>query len=357
MSLVELLLRLKTVEPVVLTQIETPVNTRLRAAGIEVIVGPKELVGSGFLPKLRFSWWLNNWLGSREFKLVHVNDLSAYLHSIAALRWQQLPVVFNLRDTFPPHRKYGWHWRSLAFCQRIITLSWEMQSSLIKRLPLPTAKRNPAFINFVYSIVDFDRFLPVRDQDEKLYFRRSLGLPLDRTLIAYVAKVSPKKQQLSYIEQALPQLTAKYCTVFVGDYRVDENEYAKKCASAVSVLSDQDSYYFAGFQEQVEDFYRACDLVVVPTEREGLARCMIEGLSCGLPIVSFDVCSAHEILVLQEPLGEVVPQGNYQALVNAIKTSPLEVNQRAYHQSLELFSAEAAVAAYEAIYWEVIGLS
>jgi len=46
---------------------------------------------------------------------------------------------------------------------------------------------------------------------------------------------------------------------------------------------------------------------------------MIESLACGTPVVSFDVCSAREILV-QYNCGRVVPQGDYAGLVRELAT-------------------------------------
>jgi phosphatidylinositol alpha-mannosyltransferase len=48
-----------------------------------------------------------------------------------------------------------------------------------------------------------------------------------------------------------------------------------------------------------------------------LPRCVIEGLACGAPVVSFDVCSVREILEGHE-CGRAVNQGDYGNLVTAI---------------------------------------
>jgi glycosyltransferase involved in cell wall biosynthesis len=86
---------------------------------------------------------------------------------------------------------------------------------------------------------------------------------------------------------------------------------------AVQRLGLESIMRFVGFTANVVDWYRALDVVVIASRSEGLARCMIESLACGTPVVSFDVCSAREILE-QYDCGRVVPQGDYPRLVREL---------------------------------------
>lgn len=60
-------------------------------------------------------------------------------------------------------------------------------------------------------------------------------------------------------------------------------------------------------------YMRAADLLVVPSRYEGFAYTMIEALAAGLPIVSYDVGGADDLL-LDARTGYVVPQGDDGAL-------------------------------------------
>ncbi len=60
-------------------------------------------------------------------------------------------------------------------------------------------------------------------------------------------------------------------------------------------------------------YMRAADLLVVPSRLEGFAYTMIEALAAGLPIVSYDVGGADD-LVVDARTGYVVPQGDEGAL-------------------------------------------
>ena len=63
--------------------------------------------------------------------------------------------------------------------------------------------------------------------------------------------------------------------------------------------------------------FKALDAIVIGSRNEGLARAMIEGMACGVPVVSFSVCSAREMLD-DTAAGEVVLNGDHVALAEAL---------------------------------------
>ena len=358
-SLCEILYGLEDYAITVLTQLNTPLNERLRAAGMTVVVAPPDSTGSGLLVKLRFANWVRRQLRREDYSLVHVNDMQALLHTMAVWKWWGIPVVYNIRGVFARGRKYGVHWRIVNYCDKVIALSKDMRENLRRRLPLNVAARSGNLLDFVYSIVDFERFHPVGDADEKLALRSRLGLPAEGFLAIYVAKFGPKKLQLEYIDRVLRQrsgelLAGGVVTAFVGDMDAEHNAYARRCATALEAL-DSSLYHVAGYRANVEDYYRAADLVIVPSLREGMARCMIEGASCGIPVVSFEVTSAREILE-DHAAGWVVEQGGYDELADKmieLAGDPVacrEAGANGFALSRELFDRKEAVRAYEAIY-------
>src|SRR5262249_36018612 len=132
--------------------------------------------------------------------------------------------------------------------------------------------------------------------------------------IGVVAAFEPRKAQLDFLKEAAPRLRKllpQSRVFFVGDFAPETNDYARRCLAETEEAGLGEAVTFAGYQSEVNQWYRALDLVVVASRNEGLARCMIESLACGTPVVSFDVCSAREILEEGE-CGAVVPGGDYE---------------------------------------------
>ena len=81
---------------------------------------------------------------------------------------------------------------------------------------------------------------------------------------------------------------------------------------------------------------------------------MIEGLACGTPIVSFDVCSASEILERYR-CGVVVSQSDYHRLCTALvrlANSPAlrsEYSANGAAAARRLFGAETSMAHYRGL--------
>jgi glycosyltransferase involved in cell wall biosynthesis len=62
-----------------------------------------------------------------------------------------------------------------------------------------------------------------------------------------------------------------------------------------------------GHSDDVELFYAAADVVVLPSRAEGMALVPLEAMACGRSVVAFDVDGVRQSL---GPAGAVVPRGD-----------------------------------------------
>jgi glycosyltransferase involved in cell wall biosynthesis len=230
-----------------------------------------------------------------------------------------------------------------------------MQTELQRRLGVANDDREG--IDYIYSAVDLTRFSPV-DDSRRIELRQRLGIPADSFAIGCVAPFDQRKAQLDFIRQAGPHvknLMPQARIYFIGDFVPAQNDYARRCAEAAESIGLADRISFVGFSTDINNWYRALDVTVIASRNEGLARCMIESLACGTPVVSFEVCSAREILE-QLDRGLVVPQGDYPALVRAIGRLAAEDETRrklgktSVDAARRLFDPRRAVARYEQLY-------
>jgi glycosyltransferase involved in cell wall biosynthesis len=70
-------------------------------------------------------------------------------------------------------------------------------------------------------------------------------------------------------------------------------------------------------QEGLPDWYRAADLVILPSFSEGIPNVLREAVACGRPFVATSVGGIPEIT--REPAGRLVPHGDPLALAGAIR--------------------------------------
>jgi glycosyltransferase involved in cell wall biosynthesis len=74
---------------------------------------------------------------------------------------------------------------------------------------------------------------------------------------------------------------------------------------------------FAGNQEHIEGYYRACDLTVLPSDHEGMPNVVLESLASGVPVIATDV-SDNRLLIHEGEVGFLVPKNDLDQLVERV---------------------------------------
>jgi glycosyltransferase involved in cell wall biosynthesis len=362
-SLTEVLGRLRRVKPLVVTQLETEATRRWRDSGSEVLVWPMKRPRPASL--LSTNLRMFRLIRSMNCRVVHCNDILALWHASFGARLAGARVVFNVRNIKPAGQRYGWRWRvARRVSDRQLVLSNEMRGALARRLGVEDGAggARPGKIEYIYSAVDRERLSPA-GAAERAALRERLGIGAGVFAVGFVAAFEPRKAQLEFIKEAAPRLKKSLPqsrVFFIGDFAPGANDYARQCQAAARELALGESISFAGYAPEMAQWYRALDLVVVASRNEGLARCMIESLACGTPVVSFDVCSAREILD-EGGCGVVVPAGDYETLVERItalagdRDARERLGERGVAVARELFDPQEVAGRYERLYFSLIG--
>lgn len=296
-----------------MTNRETPRTVRWRAGGAQVVRFAFDDDAGKIARGAQLGLAAARALALRA-DILHGNDIRGVQALLPAARLWRAPLALTLRDTKPGDERYGAHWHRVARrLDALITLSDDMARRVGDRLPVPAARRHT-----INSIVDLDTFRPP-DPDHRAALRARLGIGAGECAIGMIAGVFDKKRQLEVIRDVLPQLAGLPLRLhLVGDFQPETEPYARACADMVAEQGLEDRVVFHGFRSDVADWLAALDIALVASRREGLARCMIEAMACGTPVVSVDVCSAREML---EPTGAgiVVGPDDWAGLTAALR--------------------------------------
>ena len=127
-------------------------------------------------------------------------------------------------------------------------------------------------------------------------------------------------------------------------------------SSVNQVLLDQ--YISEGFikyfgpSDQVREMMRNCDVVVLPSYREGLPRVMLEALSMAIPVITTDAPGCRET-VIDKKNGYMVPIKDVEALelamekmLNHSTEELLEMGQIGRAMALKEFDEQAIIQRY-----------
>jgi glycosyltransferase involved in cell wall biosynthesis len=146
-------------------------------------------------------------------------------------------------------------------------------------------------VEVISNGVNMQRFRPVQDGEEKIAIRRRLGLADDAFIIIAVGAVSPRKGS-DLLLAAWSELVSQYGNLhvlMVGPRKDQEhpglNRFSADIDAAIQSSGKPDQVHFPGLQDQVEEYLRASDLLVLASDREGMPNSMLEAMASGLPVI------------------------------------------------------------------------
>ncbi len=175
-------------------------------------------------------------------------------------------------------------------------------------------------------------------------------------LILSMARLAPDKGLEYLIEAAamLSQTERRFRVVIAGDgpVRARLEEHAQNLRIADRVI-------FLGFREDVSDLLAACDLVVLPSLREGLSIALLEAMAAAKPIIATSIGS-HRELASQAEIARLVPPADAPALCEAIQQvawnrtqmARLRINARSLFESY--YTEDRMLNSYKQLYFDLL---
>ena len=159
--------------------------------------------------------------------------------------------------------------------------------------------------------VDIARFTPGPSQ-----VREKLGIPRSAKVIGFVGRLTSDK--------GLPELIDAFDTILLAEPRAhlllvgwfDAAEDALNYELCVRILRHP-RIDCTGFVSDTAPYYRAMDVLVLPTWREGFPNAVLEAAASGIPVVTTISTGARDSVV-PEVTGLLVPPGYPLAISEAV---------------------------------------
>lgn len=176
----------------------------------------------------------------------------------------------------------------------------------------------------VPNAVDVERFRPV-SADERAGLRARLGLPLDRPVVLFVGYFSADKRPdvLYDAWQRLDATAVPSTLVFVGatdsSYKEVDPAIAERIRHRAAAAGRLADIRFVGPAREIEHYYRAADIYVLPSRREGLPIALLEAMASGLACVASRLEGSTDVVIEHGSSGMLVAVDDVQALSDAIE--------------------------------------
>ena len=245
--------------------------------------------------------------------LVYVNTGAALAGAIAA-KSASVPCIWHLREVFSDvrgelHAPFG--------LKRLIRRVFDRYAAAIVVNSRVVADSllgaTSSKVHLVPNAVDDAFFHEERTAQEA---RDVFELPAERPLLGLPGTLRPLKGH-SFFFRGMPALLREHPDLFVAITGDGEPDFRAALEEEVASLGLAEKLKFLGSVEDMPAFYRACDVICVPSESESFGRTVVEAMAVGTPVVATAVGGIPQIVTDGET-GVLVPFDDEQALASAI---------------------------------------
>jgi glycosyltransferase involved in cell wall biosynthesis len=159
--------------------------------------------------------------------------------------------------------------------------------------------------------VDLGRFSPGFSR-----VRQHYGIPDDVPVIGFVGRLTNDKGLPELLEAFAAILRAEPSTrlLLVGWFDAAEDAMGVGLRARIE---GHPNITCTGFVPDAAPYYRAMDVMVLPTWREGFPNVVLEASATGIPVIG-TLCTGSRDAVIPEVTGMLVPPGNSQAICEAV---------------------------------------
>jgi glycosyltransferase involved in cell wall biosynthesis len=210
---------------------------------------------------------------SREpWDLVHTHNVRATLVAHVGVRWpaRRPPILATVHGLDPT--EYRLAVRLLASCADVVVAVSQHAADSLARAGFP-ADRLQVIENAAAAPASHDR----RDARERL------GLAADVPVAVCAARMAaPKRHDL--LVEAWRQVTGDAVLLIAGDGPLRSN-----VESAIRAAGLEQRVRLLGDRQDLDWLLAAADLVVLPSDREGLPMIVLEAMAAGVPVVASSV--------------------------------------------------------------------
>ncbi|MEB3287682.1 MAG: glycosyltransferase family 4 protein [Vampirovibrionales bacterium] len=257
-----------------------------------------------------------------KIDLVHSNSVVSLEGALAA-KIAGVPHFWHIRELFmedspkllPVFGKRLSRFIISALSSRVLCIS-----SVVRQQFNDAQRKNPQKYPLLYNA------LSPKQIPDTLPEPRFFGS--NRLTIGYVGRLSEGKgahdllEALALLKSSLTQTQMPQLKI-AGDF-VDA-AYENRIRDLISRHHLAGHVDFLGYQENIQDFYRQIDLLVLPSKNEPFGRVIIEAMAYGVPVIGADSGGIPEIITHQDT-GWLYPVGDIPALADLITLLALEAS-------------------------------
>lgn len=320
-----------------------PYVAELEARGVRHVALPSSTRGMDLAADARAAVELWRILRRERPDVLHTHNPKPGIYGRIVGRLAGVPRVVNTVHGLYATPQDRWAKRAIVYALEAVASRYShvelVQNSEDLALLTHWRLSPPAKTRLLGNGVDLARFdpgPPAEARARRTSARAALGVTDDRVVVGCVGRLVAEK---GYPElfAAAERLGDGYVVLAVGP---DDPTKADALAAADRRRGEAAGVRFLGMRTDVDKLYRAMDVFVLPSHREGFPRAAMEAAAMGLPVVATDIRGCRQVVAPGET-GALVPVGDVDALVGAIAALGADAALRARQGAAARARAEA----------------
>lgn len=262
--------------------------------------------------------------------IVHTHNPKPGWFGRPAARAARVPVVVNTVHGLYATPEDPWLRRSLVYglervaaaCSDAELLQSEEDLPVLRRLRVPAGR-----LQVLGNGIDLARFRVPTDQ-ERAQARAAFGIADDQVAVGVVGRLVWEKglREVFDAAQTLSATTPSVVVVVAGGPDSEKSDGLR--SEDLADITAATGVRFVGEQRDIERFYRALDVFVLASYREGFPRAAMEAAASGVPVVATDIRGCRQA-VDHQVSGLLVPPRDAQALTEAVESLAIDPDRRA----------------------------
>ncbi|MDG5767484.1 glycosyltransferase [Balneolales bacterium ANBcel1] len=175
--------------------------------------------------------------------------------------------------------------RSLFAADKILTVGTRLKKDIQHALPELEER-----LMVTYNPIDFGMFAPAESRESAM---RSMNWDPTKKHLLCVANISHEKG-VDVLLDAMEMLQMENLLLhIIGN--VPDSPYSRSIISRIS-RSDHILLHPPASHDTIPDYFKACDLLVMPSRREGFGIAAAEAIACGKPVIATKSGGPEDIL-------------------------------------------------------------
>jgi glycosyltransferase involved in cell wall biosynthesis len=198
-----------------------------------------------------------------------------------------------------------------AFCSQVVLCNSESMRGEAIALGIAPASKLKVLGDGSSNGVDLARFSPGPSD-----IRERLGIPADAPVVGFVGRLTKDKGVPELIEafDTVLSRVAEAHLLLVGWFDAAEDALDEAVRKEIE---NHPRIHCTGYAADTAPYYRAMDVMVLPTWREGFPNAVLEAAATSIPVVT-TLCTGSRDSVVPEVTGLLIPPGYPEAISEAV---------------------------------------